>query len=168
MKKFIKTLMRENKIQIVKETGNLVESYIEKSDTSLKSAELLFNNMLYETSVSMSYYAMYHITLAMLYKYTVKCENHTAAIMILKLIGEKDLSKKLHYAKKERIDKQYYADFSATSEDAEALLKDAKDFISKIKSKIIMLSNPEKKKLIEKLKEIKKGKKIKKSSDSSK
>ncbi|MBU0757558.1 MAG: HEPN domain-containing protein [Nanoarchaeota archaeon] len=154
MNSFIRTLLLENKIKIVENTENLVESYIEKSKDSLKSAELLYNNNLFDNSVSMSYYAMYHVTVALLYKYDIKCENHTGSILLLRLLGEDVLSKKLKSAKKERIDKQYYADFAATKDDSEQLLKDAKEFVGKAKSKIMMVSNFEKEEIIEKLKKI--------------
>jgi len=143
-------LINEKKISLVESSDNLVESYKEKSNNSLKSAEVLNTTALYENSVSMSYYAMYNITIALLYKLGIKCENHTGAILLLKeILEENELSDQLKAAKEERIDKQYYADFKATKDDSELLLNNAKTFVSEVKSKIINSSNNDREKIKE-------------------
>ena len=142
MNKFLKTLINEKKIILIEYSENLVESYKEKSDNSLKSAEVLNSSTLYENSVSMSYYAMYNITLSLLYKLGIKCENHTGTILLLNdILLENELSQQLKTAKEERIDKQYYADYKATKQDSETQLNNAKIFVSKVKSNIINISN---------------------------
>ena len=93
---------------------------------------------------------MYNITIALLYKLGIKCENHTGAILLLKeILEENELSDQLKAAKEERIDKQYYADFKATKDDSELLLNNAKTFVSEVKSKIINSSNNDREKIKE-------------------
>jgi hypothetical protein len=58
---------------------------------------------------------MYQITIALLYKHKIKCENHTGAILLLEhVIKDEDSSKKLQNAKKARINSQYYNDLLPT------------------------------------------------------
>src|SRR6056297_1251177 len=76
---------------------------------------------------------MYHKATALLSLLGIKCENHTATIIILKEIlniNTKDFSD----AKSERIDKQYYTDSQTKKEDAEELMKKVEKFIGQIDS----------------------------------
>ena len=142
MNKFIKTLIKEKKIQLVEISENIVESYINKSNDSIKSGNILHNSNLYDNSVSMSYYSMYHITLALLFKVGIKCENHTGVIVLLdEFFQEKELSKKLKFAKKERVDKQYYADHKTLAQESENMLELSKIYTTKIKSLIENITN---------------------------
>ncbi|MFH1432388.1 MAG: DNA-binding protein, partial [archaeon] len=52
----------------------------------------------------------------------IKCENHSASIILLKKIYSID-NTKISHAKKERIDKQYYIDFRITKDDAEDIIR---------------------------------------------
>lgn len=92
----------------------------------------------------MAYYGMYHSLLALLFKCGIKCENHAASILLLKeVFNENNLVKEISFAKKERIDKQYYTDFELTKQDCEDMVKKAENFIIEIK-KIIKDLNEEK------------------------
>ncbi len=65
----------------------------------------------------MSYYAMYDVLLALLFRVGIKCENHSGSISLLELIFEKkDLSQLILNAKKERIDKEKFAKYSLRSD----------------------------------------------------
>ena len=85
----------------------------------------------------MSYYAMYNLLLALLFRVGIKCENHGGSILLLKLLfDENELYKLISEAKKERIDKQYYVTTvkdEITKETAEELLNDAEDFVLRLK-----------------------------------
>ncbi len=111
----------------------------------MKSARLLLKSDLYENSIGMSYYAMYNLLLALLFRIGVKCENHTGSILLLRLLfREKDLCKIISDAKKERIDKQYYVTVEKdkiTEEIAEELLNNAEDFVLRMKVVIKNLNN---------------------------
>jgi len=70
---------------------------------------------------------MYYNVLALFFKIGIKCENHTASIILLKKIFglDNDIIKKV---KKERVDKQYYVDFSITKEEVDKIIKTAERF----------------------------------------
>ena len=142
---FLSKLKKEKKLELVEPSEEICQSYIEKSDNCIKSAGLLLNNKLYENSVGMSYYAMYNSLTALLFRTGIKCENHSASILLLKLIfDKKELFKIISEAKKERIDKQYYVTGEKdeiTKEVAEQLLKYAEDFVLKMKVIIKEMNN---------------------------
>ncbi len=93
----------------------------------------------------MSYYAMYNLLLALLFRAGIKCENHGGSILLLKLLfQENGMYKLISDAKKERIDKQYYVTTEKdeiTKEIAEELLNNAEDFVLKMKVVIKNLNN---------------------------
>ena len=143
--KFLNKLKNEEKLGLVEPSENICESYSDKSANCLKSAKLLLQNNLYENSVGMSYYAMYNQLTALLFMVGIKCENHAGSILLLKILfNEEELFKLISNAKKERIDKQYYVTTEKdeiTKEIAEELLKNAEDFVLKIKLLIKRLNN---------------------------
>ncbi len=84
-----------------------------------------------EEAISMAYYSMYYSLLALLFKVGIKSENHTASIILMKLLFGLDNSE-IMKAKKERIDKQYYVDFEIAESDVEELIKIAEDFNARL------------------------------------
>jgi len=140
--KFLSKLKTEEKLGLVEPSQEIYESYSDKSDNCLKSAKLLLKNNLYENSITMSYYSMYNLLLALLFKTGIKCENHSGSILLFKMLFKKnDLFKIISDAKKERIDKQYYVTTEVTKESAKELLKNAEEFNIKIKLFIKNLDN---------------------------
>ena len=143
--KFLNKLKKEEKLELVESSEEIQDSYSEKSANCLKSAKLLLQNNLYENSIGMSYYAMYNLLLALLFRVGIKCENHGGSILLLKLLFEEnDLFKIISDAKRERIDKQYYVTTEKdeiTKEIADELLNNAEDFILKMKLVIKNLNN---------------------------
>lgn len=143
--KFLNKLKKEEKLELLEPSEDICNSYSEKSANCLKSAKLLLQNNLYENSIGMSYYAMYNLLLALLFRAGIKCENHGGSILLLKLLFNKeDLYKLISDAKKERIDKQYYVTTEKdeiTKEIAEELLNNAEEFVLKIKLVIANLNN---------------------------
>ena len=100
---------------------------MEKSESNLASAKILLENERLEESVSLAYYSMYNMLTAILFQVGIKCENHTASIILLNALFEID-NNSISSAKDERIDKQYYVDFSVTREDTVELIKTAEEF----------------------------------------
>ena len=99
--KFLNKLKQEEKLELVEPSEDICNSYSEKSANCLKSAKLLLQNNLYENSISMSYYAMYNLLLALLFRAGIKCENHGGSILLLKLVfGKDDLYKLISDAKR--------------------------------------------------------------------
>lgn len=142
---FLSKLQKEEKLKLAEPSEEICESYLGKSAGCLQSAKLLLQNDLYENSISMSYYAMYNLLLALLFRAGIKCENHGGSILLLKLLfDEKELYKLVSDAKKERIDKQYYVTTEkdeATKESAQELFEDAGDFVLKMRLVIKNLDN---------------------------
>ncbi len=128
---FFTKLHEEGKLQLAEPSEEIKAAYLKKSESYLVSAKLLLDNGRLEESVSMAYYSMYYILLALLFRVGIKCENHSAAIILLKKIFNIDNSE-ISSAKRERIDKQYYVDFSSVEEEVEELITTAERFNSKI------------------------------------
>ncbi len=139
---FLNKLKDEGKLELVEPSENICNSYLEKAQNSLKSAKVLLQNNLYENSVSMSYYVMYNSLTALLFRVGIKSENHSASIILFReLFHRTDLYKIISFAKKERIDKQYYVDFTLTKKSAIELLRKAEDFLIKMKLMIKNIKN---------------------------
>ena len=79
---FLIKLKGEGKLELVEISEEIFYAYQEKSKNCLSSAKILLTNNLYENSVTMSYYAMYNSLLSLLFKTGIKCENHTASILL--------------------------------------------------------------------------------------
>jgi uncharacterized protein (UPF0332 family) len=126
---FLSKLRKEGRIEVVETNDTLTDSYMQKSRSYLKSAKILLENKQLEESVSLVYYSMYYMLNALLYKTGIKCENHSAAIILLKELFGLDNSK-IRCAKKERIDKQYYVSFSISLEETRDLIRTAEIFNS--------------------------------------
>ena len=143
--KFFMQLAKEGKLDLVESSEEIKNSYLEKSESNLISAKILFENNRLEEAVYLSYYSMYSSVLALFFKVGIKCENHSASIILLKELFGLDNSI-ISNAKTERIDKQYYADFKITFkiveetiELAEEFTKEMFNFISTLNSEKIKL-----------------------------
>ncbi len=135
---FLNKLYREGKIQIVEPSAQVQEAYRKKSESYLISAKILLENARLEETVSMAYYSMYYMVLALLFKTGIKCENHSGAMILLESLYGLDNSR-ITAAKRDRIDKQYYVDFAITAEEvrdsmeeAEAFCADLYDFMERL------------------------------------
>ena len=131
---FLTKIKHEKKLELVELSEQLSKSYTEKSRNCLLSAKLLFNANLYENSIGEAYYSMYNAVQSLFFICGIKCENHSAAALILKKLFMLD---KIYLifssAKEERIDKQYYTNSTqtkpVTKESAESLIHIAEKFI---------------------------------------
>lgn len=141
-------LKEEGKLELTDPSEAMSKSYLKKADDCLRSARILLQNDLYENSVSMSYYTMYNSLTALLFRVGVKCENHSGSIVVFRrLFRRLDLYSAISFAKKERIDKQYYVDLSLTKKSAQDLLKETEDFLVEMKLIMKNISNEDIKKL---------------------
>lgn len=104
---FLKKLYNNKDLQLVPPNDVVKVAYLKKSESFLASARLLRDNERFEESVSLTYYSMYYSVLALFFATGIKCENHSAAIILLDEIFGIDNSA-MKSAKSERIDKQYY------------------------------------------------------------
>ena len=137
---FLKKIKKQGKLELVDSSEEMKRSYMIKSESNLISAKILLSNERLEESVSLAYYSMYHLLNALLIKVGIKSENHTASIILLKLLFGID-NKDIYESKKERIDKQYYIDFIITKNDVEDTIKKAERFNAKIVDFISKISN---------------------------
>ncbi|MFH0836856.1 MAG: HEPN domain-containing protein [Candidatus Aenigmatarchaeota archaeon] len=135
---FLADIKKKGKIELIEPSDAIRQSYAEKSESNLISAKILLKNGRLEEAVSLTYYNMYHILTALMYRTGIKCENHTGSIILLKDVFGID-NRDIAFAKKERIDKQYYFDFHVTEKNVIDLIKRAErfnsnmiDFISKL------------------------------------
>lgn len=128
---FFSKLHAEGALRLVEPSEEMKTAYLKKSGSYLISAKLLRDNGRLEECVSITYYSMYYALLALLFRAGIKCENHSAAIILLKEVfgvGNSEISS----AKKERVDKQYHVSFSIIREEVENLILAAERFNSKI------------------------------------
>lgn len=140
---FLVKLHREDKLELVEPSSEMATSYLDKSDSNLKASRILLAKDHIEESITLAYYSMYNALTALLFRTGIKCENHSAAIILLRELFSIDNSD-ISFAKKERIDKQYYVDFHVTREEARDLIEKAEafnailiDLISRISNEII-------------------------------
>ncbi|PIN89353.1 DNA-binding protein [Candidatus Pacearchaeota archaeon CG10_big_fil_rev_8_21_14_0_10_34_76] len=134
---FLTKLKNEKKLELLEPSESLAESYERKSRDCLISAKILMKNNLFENAIGEAYYSIYNSIQSLFFKCGIKCENHSASVLILKYIFQLDrlysLSSK---AKEERIDKQYYTITTqtnpATKESAQDLISIGEKFILEI------------------------------------
>lgn len=139
-KRFLVKLAKVGKLILVEPSNNVKESYLEKSESNLISSKILLKNDRLEESVSFTYYSMYNLVLALLFGTGIKCENHSAAAILLKEVFGLDNSL-LIQAKEERIDKQYYTNFHITKKEVEEGIASAESFNRDLRAFILSLNN---------------------------
>ena len=137
---FLKKLYKDKTLQLVAPNAEVKAAYLKKSESYLASARLLQDNGRFEESVSLAYYSMYYSVLALFFATGIKCENHTAAIMLLEDIFGIDNSA-IESAKSERIDKQYYVATAPVRDEVIALIKTAESFNAELLDVIDRLTN---------------------------
>ena len=139
---FLIKLHKENKLLVVESSNEIKEAYLQRSNESLSSAKALLKIGNLKDSVALAYCSMYHELLALLFRIGVKSENHAASIILLKDVFGIDNSK-ISKAKSERVDKQYYVDFSVNDAEAKASIKTAEEFIAEMHDFIAKLNEEE-------------------------
>ncbi len=155
MNSFLIKLRMEGKLELVEKSQEMNESYLIKSENCLKSAKILLKETNHYNSIINSYYAMYNCVLALLFKFGIKCQNHTGSIILLKeIFSLPKLAKSIEEAKKSRIDSQYYV--SGTKEEAdqssaEKAIIISENFILELRSFIANIKNSEIDKIRDKL-----------------
>lgn len=130
---FLKKAAKDSQLEIVVPSDNICNSYLQKSENSLRSADLLLSNGLYENAVIEAYYALYNSITALLRKVGIKCENHAVSISLLGILfGEKRMEKVASDVRKKRLDFQYYVNHSATKESAAETVSKAENLCGAI------------------------------------
>lgn len=137
---FLNKLHKHGALQLVAPSDEIKTAYLRKSESFLASARLLLDNERFEESVSMAYYSMYYSVLALFFATGIKCENHTAAILLLDEVFGVD-SSALESAKIERLDKQYYVSSAPIRGEVVSLIKTAESFDAELLDFIDRLTN---------------------------
>ncbi len=134
---FLIKLAKQRKLELVEKSDELKHTYLIKSENCLRSAKILFKELIHENALIDTYYAMYDCVLALFFKCGIKSENHTGSITLLKELFElPKLAKMLEEAKKSRIDSQYYVDIQEkpTSDLVKKAISDSESFILELKT----------------------------------
>lgn len=119
-------------------TRDLCIYRIEKAKEDLKVARLLFEKKHYSQSMNRSYYAIFHITRALLSLDEFDSRKHSGIIAyfnreyIAKGIFDKKYSKIIKGAEKMRNRSDYDDFFVVSKDEAQKQLKNAEDFTEKI------------------------------------
>ncbi len=137
---FLNKLKKQGKLELVDSSEDIKLSYIKKSESNLTSAKILLENDKLEEATALTYYSMYNLLTSLLFKTGIKSENHSASIILLKNIFNIE-NKEILEVKKERIDKQYYVNFSITKQEVESAIKQAESFNNKLRDFIDKLTN---------------------------
>ncbi len=146
---FLIKLAKEGKLQSVEPSDEIKDAYLQRSNESLSSANALIKIGNLKDAVALAYYSMYHCLIAALFRIGIKCENHAASIILLKEVFGIDNSK-ISKAKTDRVDKQYYVDFSVNLEEANNSIKVAEEFIVEMNNLLAKLTEIKIKKCHEK------------------
>ena len=136
---FLIKLAKKETLQEVEPNKEVSEAYIERSEESLSSSKGLLKMGNLKDSVALSYYSMYHSLTALLFAIGIKCENHTAAIILLNEVFGVD-NTSISQSKSERLDKQYYIDFKINEEEVKESIKTSEEFIAMIHNLIAHLT----------------------------
>ena len=127
------------------------EEHLEKANRNLFAARLVNDNKFFDWTITCSYYAMYHATMASLWLIGLEARSHECAITAFDMFYVKEqkvgreyleyvtkaktISKKysesLEYAKTERI-KASYGLGEITSQETSMVLGDAREFVATI------------------------------------
>lgn len=149
---FLSKLKTESKLELVEPAEPIAQSYDKKSKDCLLSAKLLFKANLFENAIGEAYYSIYNAVQSLLFLCGIKCENHSAAAILLKKIFQVDKIYTIFLkAKSERIDKQYYV---TTTQTSPVTKESAQDLISTAEKFILQIADYKNNLKLEKIKEI--------------
>lgn len=116
-------------------TKALVQGYIQKAEKKREVAERLFNSGDYEDAVSRAYYAVYHMTQALLLTEGERAETHKGAVTLFGLLfvktGKfgKNIGKYLANLKDDRESGDYEIFSYIDREGAETAIHEAREFL---------------------------------------
>jgi len=145
---FLDKLKEDGNLKLVEPSNEISKSFLVKSENCIRVAKLAYNEDIYENSVSEAYFSIYNVVTALFYKCGIKCENHSAAVILIKkLFNLNDLYLIFSEFKKDRIDNQYYtpilAQESITKERCNERLKTSQMFNLEIRTYMEKLTQEE-------------------------
>ncbi len=139
---FLNKIKEEGKLLLVECSEEMALSYEKKSIECREVAKLAFENNYFESAVTQSYYSVYNNVLSLFFKCGIKCENHSAAVIILRdFFNQTELYYLFSKIKEERIDKQYYTTLTKNDISTKESAKESIDIMMKFNAKIIAFKN---------------------------
>jgi uncharacterized protein (UPF0332 family) len=151
---FLAKLKKQKNLKVIDPSTDISEAYLIKSSKCIQVADLVYNAKIYENAISEAYYAIYNTILALFHHTGIKCENHTASVIILKEYYKlSELSGTILEFKKDRIDNQYYIPINnsekITKNQCKTRIQTAKECCLELKSYIKRISNQKTKEIRE-------------------
>jgi uncharacterized protein (UPF0332 family) len=142
---FLDKLKEEQSLKLVEPSEEISKSYLIKGENCARVAKLAFNDGIYENAVGEAYFSIYNVVTALFYKCGIKCENHSAAVILIKqLFGLENLHLVFSEFKKDRIDNQYYTPIAngqpITKEKCEERLRTAQRFNVELRAQMEKLT----------------------------
>ena len=119
---FLINLHKRGMLELVDPSKEIEASYKEKSKSNLESAQILFKSDKLEEAVSLAYFSMYNMLMALFFKTGIKSESHIASIILMREIFGLDETD-IKFAKEERKDKQYYVGFHITKKQVQEMFR---------------------------------------------
>ncbi len=122
---------------------DLIKIVLSKADDSLKAANFLYNQKLFGSSISESYYAMYYLAQSCLYSIDITFKTHSAVISAFSknFVKEGLISlqsgRRLSKAFEERIKSDYEFTHQPTKEKANDLLNYASELSIEVKKLLL-------------------------------
>jgi uncharacterized protein (UPF0332 family) len=110
---------------------------LDRAQSKLESAQLLFDNGKYDDAISRAYYSMFYAARALLRLKDITPRTHKGVVsqfgseFVRKGDMEAFYAKAINYARESREDADYGIYFEASQEEAEDILQDAKSFLEK-------------------------------------
>lgn len=146
MKEFLTKLKEKEKLKLVDPSEEISKSYLIKSEKCIKVARLAYTAKIYENAISEAYYSIYNSVLSLFYWCGIKCENHSAAVILIKkLFKLTELYNIFSKFKKDRIDNQYYIPIEETEpisgDECDKKIKTAQEFNFKLRAYIKTITN---------------------------
>lgn len=143
-KQYLKWCAKQSKeIRIVKESTNLQNAYLKKSNEAMRSMQVNAKEGIDEWVISTSYYAKYFAIYALLSRLGIKCEIHDCTIALFGYLFADNLPsffEDIQQAKEDRVEAQYYT--TSIPIDSQKIVSKTKEFVLKIEE-IIDSLNPE-------------------------
>lgn len=138
-------------VKLTEPNDNLCIAYLKKSETSLKSMQLNYQEKISDWTVDAAYYARYQVLYALLQKCGITCEIHDCSIMLLRFlfadIFDESFFTELERAKEQRINLVYYTNRLVSEEEIKKNVTLTPNFVLKIEEVISKIQQ-------EKIKEI--------------
>lgn len=133
-------LKTKNGIELVEQSKNIAEAYIQKAETCLQELRTVKTN---EWKITTAYYTMYFALYAVLMRVGIKCEIHSCTIACMSAFFFEQFSDDQAAFMKDaftaRNDAQYYVDHIVAEEIQKRMEKEAPIFLVYCKDLVISL-----------------------------